>query len=195
MTTRKMKNYFCRLGHCYYNYGNLDWHGARFALQLCTRNSVFTMHHRLATLLATWCTARPIIIDGNRTCTPSCSKMAWWKCSIVFCRVPEHLDGIPILALESNPEFETDPERAKKMIKEVSSATDYSSEWWCICVSYCRLLNSWRRYQIQWLTSTRPNSKLHTLIIYFFSFFLYFCTQSYLQREVTTRNVLPQAPN
>lgn len=42
-------------------------------------------------------------------------------CVALCFRVPEHLDGIPILALESNPEFEADPERAKEMMKEVSS--------------------------------------------------------------------------
>ena len=41
-----------------------------------------------------------------------------------LCRVPQHLDGIPILALESNPEFETDPERAKKMMEDVSVIND-----------------------------------------------------------------------
>ena len=40
---------------------------------------------------------------------------------LYFCRVPRHLDGVPILALESNPEFETDEGRAKEMMKEVCS--------------------------------------------------------------------------
>lgn len=39
---------------------------------------------------------------------------------LLLCRVPEHLDGIPILVLESNPEFESDEARAKAMLKDVS---------------------------------------------------------------------------
>ena len=35
-------------------------------------------------------------------------------------RVPEHLDNIPILVLESNPEFESDEARARAMMKDVS---------------------------------------------------------------------------
>lgn len=42
------------------------------------------------------------------------------------CRIPSHLDGVPILALESDPEFEADGKRAEEMMKEVRE--------YCCCV-------------------------------------------------------------
>ena len=41
-------------------------------------------------------------------------------CIVNHSRVPKHLDGVPILVIESNPEFEADEKRAQEMMKEVS---------------------------------------------------------------------------
>ena len=39
--------------------------------------------------------------------------------NILAHRIPSHLDGVPILSLESNPEFEADSKRAGEMMEQV----------------------------------------------------------------------------